>query len=182
MTFRYTRIATALGSFALFVAPTLAAAALANALPSGDRAIAQAVDSSNATSARTSTVSRPDPNAPLLIEAPSPEARQAPVANVVPIAGEVTVEVINTTYADVSYQLLGHTQLRTLPGRTTIALRGADVPTTLTFQRQDSGLLAVTPGEVDEAGTLSITLSETLDFQQSKVVMTIEPSGSVFLN
>ncbi|MEO0852520.1 MAG: hypothetical protein AAFY15_03330, partial [Cyanobacteria bacterium J06648_11] len=85
-------------------------------------------------------------------------------------------------YADVNYQLLGHTQVRTLPGRSTVTLRGADVPTTLTFQRQDSGLLAVAPQESEGTGTLSITLDETLDFEQSKVVMTIEPSGEVFLN
>jgi len=104
------------------------------------------------------------------------------VAIVPPVSGEVNVRLKNETYADVNYQLLGHTKLRTLPGRTTITLQGADVPTTLTLQRLDSGLLDIEPTEVDDEGTLTLTLRETLDFEESKVVMTIEPSGQVFLN
>ncbi|MEM9155207.1 MAG: hypothetical protein AAGB13_09250 [Cyanobacteria bacterium P01_F01_bin.33] len=193
---RFTRAKTAfaaLGSFAIAFGPILAAAGVASAItpeaslrPQQTTIVAQQPDvhlsaaqgARNNDRAVSPSVSEP----PLFVAAPSPEQRQVAAAKVAPVAGEVSVELVNMTYADVNYQLLGHTQVRTLPGRSAVTLRGADVPTTLTFQRQDAGLLSVIPQTSNKDGLLSISLDETLDLEQSRVVMTVEPSGEVFLN
>lgn len=191
---RVSRIANVLGGLAIAIAPTLAAAGLAHAItpeaditPRESTLLAQQPDvelsaardsRNNAPSAIAPSSSQP----PLFVAAPSAEQRQAAAATVTPVDGQVSVELVNMTGADVNYQLLGHTQVRTLPGRSAVTLRGAEVPTTLTFQRQDSGLLSVIPQAASQDGMLSISLDETLDFEQSKVVMTVEPTGDVFLN
>ncbi|MEM6445805.1 MAG: hypothetical protein AAF704_04465 [Cyanobacteria bacterium P01_D01_bin.123] len=197
---RFTRAKTAfaaLGSFAIAFGPILAAAGVASAItpeaslrPQQTTIVAQQPDvhlsaaqgARNNDRAVSPSVSDSVSEPPLFVAAPSPEQRQVAAAKVAPVAGEVSVELVNMTYADVNYQLLGHTQVRTLPGRSAVTLRGADVPTTLTFQRQDAGLLSVIPQTSNKDGLLSISLDETLDLEQSRVVMTVEPSGEVFLN
>lgn len=112
---------------------------------------------------------------------PLPEELQPPSATVVLVDGTVNVRLVNQTYTDITYQVVGDTEPRTLSGRDDVTLRTLRVPVTITFQRPDRGLLLVSP-EASEAGSLEVTLTETTDLDVDKSVMTIQETGDVFLN
>jgi hypothetical protein len=106
---------------------------------------------------------------------------QNAVAAVSPSDGRVTIRLINNTNAPISFQAIGDTQIRTLAGRSEIALQGLRIPTTVTFYRQDRGLLMVTP-KSSESGVLEVTMQETTDFAMDRTALRIENNGSVYLN
>lgn len=111
---------------------------------------------------------------------PAPEAQFIPKAQVKLNGDRVTITLINLTNAAITYQAIGDTEIRTLPGRGTVALQGLRVPTTLTLDRQDSGLLNITPRE-KAPGTIEVTLDATTDLGIDSPTMRIESNGSVFL-
>jgi hypothetical protein len=102
----------------------------------------------------------------------------------VTIAGErVTIQLVNQTGAEISYQVVGDTEFRTLAGRETVTLRDLPVPTTLTFRRQDQGLLSVTlQPDNPVLGTLVLNLDETTDFAADRTTLNVNEAGEVFLN
>jgi hypothetical protein len=106
---------------------------------------------------------------------------QNAVAAVSPSDGRVTVRLVNKTNAPITFQAVGDTQVRTLAGRSEIALQGLRVPTTVTFYRQDRGLLMVTPRN-SQSGVLEVTMQETTDFAMDRTALRIENNGSVYLN
>ncbi|BAZ12940.1 hypothetical protein NIES4071_47740 [Calothrix sp. NIES-4071] len=106
---------------------------------------------------------------------------QNAVAAVTPTAGRITVRLINKTNAPITFQAVGDTQVRTLAGRSEIALQGLKVPTTVTFYRNDRGLLMVTPRS-SESGVLEVSMQETTDFAMDRTALRIENNGSVYLN
>jgi hypothetical protein len=112
---------------------------------------------------------------------PLPEQVQPPSAMVVPVNGKVNVTLVNQTYTDVAYEVIGDTQPRTLSGRSYIRLQGLKTPVNITFQRPDRGLLRVSP-QSSEAGMLEVTLRETTDLGTDKSAMTIQETGAVLLN
>ncbi|MBD1822448.1 hypothetical protein H6F51_08060 [Cyanobacteria bacterium FACHB-DQ100] len=114
--------------------------------------------------------------------APAPEAQFSPKAQATLSGDRVNVTLINQTNAAVLYQAIGDTQVRTLPGRGTVTLRGLRVPTTLTFDRQDAGLLNVTPKQsATLPGTIEVTLNATTNLATDSITMRVENNGSVFL-
>ena len=125
----------------------------------------------------------PGENCTVLAQAipPLPEELQPPSATVVLVNGTVNVTLINQTYTDITYQVVGDTEPRTLSGRNDVTLRTLRAPVTLTFQRPDRGLLLVSP-QASEAGQLEVTLTETTDLDVDKTAMTIQETGDVFLN
>ncbi|NEQ20891.1 MAG: hypothetical protein F6K28_17005 [Microcoleus sp. SIO2G3] len=112
---------------------------------------------------------------------PLPEELQPPSATVVLVDGTVNIRLVNQTYTDITYQVVGDTEPRTLSGRDDVTLRTLKAPVTVTFQRPDRGLLLVSP-EASEAGSLEVTLTETTDLDVDKSAMTIQETGDVFLN
>ncbi len=112
---------------------------------------------------------------------PLPEELQSPSATVVLVNGTVNVTLVNQTYTDITYQVVGDTEPRTLSGRNDVTLKTLRAPVTITFQRPDRGLLLVSP-EASEAGSLEVTLTETTDLDVDKSAMTIQETGDVFLN
>jgi hypothetical protein len=131
------------------------------------------LDSTNTprnTPARTTTVAPP-----------LPEQLQSPSAIVVPVNGTVNIKLVNQTYTDVTYQVIGETETRTLPGRSEVTLQTLKTPVNLTLHRPDRGFLLVRP-ESSEAGMLEVSLSETTDLGIDKTAMTIQENGNVFLN
>lgn len=111
---------------------------------------------------------------------PAPETQFVPRAQVKLNGDRVNITLINLTNAAITYQAIGDTQVRTLPGRGTVNLQGLRVPTTLTLDRQDSGLLNVTPRE-KAPGTIEVTLDATTDLGIDSPTMRVESNGSVFL-
>lgn len=113
---------------------------------------------------------------------PAPEAQFIPKAKVTLDSDRVNVMLVNNTNAAISYQAVGDTQVRTLPGRGTVMLRGLRVPTTLTLDRQDFGLLQVNPKQSETASnTIEVTLDAATNLAADGTTMRIERNGSVFL-
>lgn len=113
---------------------------------------------------------------------PLPETQQAPSAAIAPADDQVDVTLVNATGATVVYQAVGETDSRLLAGESSVTLRGLEVPTTLTFQRQDSGLLSVTPVPAETQSQLEVTFDETMNLDLDKNVLTVNESGQVYLN
>ncbi|MGG6281968.1 hypothetical protein ACQ4M3_10380 [Leptolyngbya sp. AN03gr2] len=111
---------------------------------------------------------------------PPLESQFQPKAQITLNGDRVNVTLINLTNAAISYQAIGDTQIRTLPGRGTVLLQGLRVPTTLTFDRQDSGLLNITPKQ-SAPNTIEVTLDATTDLGIDSPTMRVESNGSVFL-
>jgi len=114
------------------------------------------------------------------IAPPLPEQLQPPSAKVIPINGKLIVKLVNRTGAPITYQAIGDTRERTLPGFTNVTLQALKPPTTLTFYRQDRGLLRVHPQS--SLGMLTVTFTAAADFNLDNNVMTIQENGAVFLN
>lgn len=112
---------------------------------------------------------------------PAPEQLQPPSAMVTLVNGTVNIKLVNQTYTNINYQVIGDTKPRTLPGRSDITLRNLKTPTNITFQRPDRGLLQVRP-QSTEAGMLEVTMSETTDFSADRTAMTVQANGKVYLN
>jgi hypothetical protein len=100
-----------------------------------------------------------------------------------PIAGRITLTLVNETYVPITYQAIGDTSPRTLAGRSTITLRGLRAPTTLTFDRDDAGLLRVQPqASSTTPNELQVRLSETTNLGVDRLALRVERNGAVSLN
>jgi hypothetical protein len=110
------------------------------------------------------------------------EQGQSPVATVALTNGNVNVKLVNETGANITYQVVGDTNERSLGGQSDVILQGLRAPITVTFQREDGGLLSVNAQPSSETGMLEVRLDETTDVAQDKKAMRIQSNGSVFLN
>ncbi|MBR8838747.1 MAG: hypothetical protein DSM106950_33275 [Stigonema ocellatum SAG 48.90 = DSM 106950] len=117
-----------------------------------------------------------------VIQTAPPQQQQAAVATVIPTDGKISVRLVNQTNAPISYQALGDTAPRTLQGKSDVVLQGLRIPATVTFYRQDHGLLMVTPQGSSQQGMLQLTLRETTDQAIDKSALRIEKNGAVYLN
>ncbi|MBD2293820.1 hypothetical protein H6G06_10015 [Anabaena sphaerica FACHB-251] len=112
----------------------------------------------------------------------SPQQGQDGTTRIALANGKANIRLMNETGAIITYQVIGDTAPRTLQGKSDITLQGLSAPVTITFQRQDAGLLMVTPKPGEEGGSLEVTLKETTNVNQDRSAMRIEPNGSVFFN
>jgi hypothetical protein len=111
-----------------------------------------------------------------VVPPPIPQA----VATVIPQDGKVNVRLVNQTGATITYQVIGNTKPRSLPGKSYINLQGLPTPVNITFRRQDGGLLQVTP--TPQPGMLDVSLEATTDLGTDKAAMSILPNGAVSFN
>ncbi len=112
----------------------------------------------------------------------SPQHQATSVAIVTSTNGRVSVKLVNQTNAPISYQAIGDTAPRTLQGKSNVTLQGLRIPATVTFHREDGGLLMVTPQSFSQQGSLQLTLQETTDLGMDRSALRIEQNGSVYLN
>jgi hypothetical protein len=112
---------------------------------------------------------------------PQLEPEPTPDAVVVVASGKVSIRLVNQTGAVVNYQAIGDTQARTLAGQTEVTLKDLSVPVTLTFRRQDSGLLQVAL-QPNSIGTLDVILNATENLGIDRTTLTVDQTGSAFLN
>lgn len=110
-----------------------------------------------------------------------PEAPAPPLLNVTPVNQRISVRMINETGAAIDYEVIRDTQYRSIGGNSEITLRNLATPTTLTFRRQDGGLLQANLRSTT-AGLLELQLSATTDFGRDRTTLTIDEAGGVFLN
>lgn len=114
---------------------------------------------------------------------PLPSQQQSPIFQIAPVNGQVNIRLMNDTVAPVTYQVLGDTAPRTLSGKTEVMLTALKTPVTVTFYRQDGGLLSVDPQLASETdGMLQVRLQETTDLGSDKNALIVERTGNIFLN
>lgn len=113
---------------------------------------------------------------------PLPSQQQSPSARIAVANGRVNVRLVNDTAAKITYQVIGDTAPRSLEGKSDVTLQGLTAPVTVTFQREDGGLLQATPQTSTESGQLEVRLDETTNQGQDRRSLRIENNGSVFLN
>lgn len=121
------------------------------------------------------------PSSPV-IQAPLPEQQQPPSATITPIQGKVSVRLVNQTGANITYQVIGNTNARSLKGKSDVLLTNLPAPVTATFRRDDGGLLSVTTQPSSQPGMLEVILTQTTDLAQDRTTMNIQKTGAVFLN
>lgn len=118
-----------------------------------------------------------------VLNPPLPSQQQPPIAVLTPNNGVVGVKLINKTGADILYQVIGDTRLRTLSGRSQVMLQDLKTPANVSFYRRDRGFLLVSPHVPTTApNTIELTLTETTDFAIDRTALSIDPSGDVYLN
>lgn len=117
-----------------------------------------------------------------VIQPPLPEQRQSPSATVMPMNGKVSIRLVNETGANITYQVIGDTNQRSLQGKSDVNLLDLSPPVSVTFKRDDGGLLMVSPQASSEPGMLEVTFMETTDLTTDKTTMTVQETGAVFLN
>lgn len=110
-----------------------------------------------------------------------PDQFPLPSARVSPVNGMVTLRLINPSNILINYQIVGGTRELTLGERSQAELAGFPVPLTLTYQREDGGLLLVFPRAV-APGVLEVKFQPTSDFDKDTKSLNIPENGSVFLN
>lgn len=99
-----------------------------------------------------------------------------------PTGRQVNVKLVNQTGAPINYEVIGETNQRSLLGQSSVLLQELNTPRTLTFRRQDGGLLMVSPRMSKTPGMLVVTFTATTDLGMDKTAMTIQNNGNVFLN
>jgi hypothetical protein len=113
---------------------------------------------------------------------PLPEEQMKAAANVELVGGKINVMLKNNTNAPLSYEVMGHTQVRTLLGQKEVLLQDLPAPVTININRNDGGLLVVTPVASNRSGMLNVTLDGTNTLNSQQSTMTINNVGQVLLN
>nr|WP_290226028.1 hypothetical protein [Trichocoleus desertorum] len=67
------------------------------------------------------------------------------IATVMPLNGRVDVMLRNNTGTTITYEVIGHTQPRSLAGGAEVMLQDLPVPMTITTLRPDRGLVQIAP-------------------------------------
>jgi len=113
---------------------------------------------------------------------PLPSQQQSPSARIAAVNGRINIRLVNDTAATITYQVIGDTAPRSLQGKSDVTLQALTAPITVTFQREDGGLLQAIPQTSSQSGQLEIRFDETTNQGQDKRSLRIENNGSVFLN
>ncbi|MGL5083712.1 MAG: hypothetical protein ACRC8A_19695 [Microcoleaceae cyanobacterium] len=104
-----------------------------------------------------------------------------PSARVAGVNGVVTLKLMNQTNAVINYQIVAGTRERSLGEQSQVELQSLSMPLTLTYQRQDNGLLLVIPKST-EPGVLEVRFEATNDFSLDTKALEVNQTGAVFLN
>jgi hypothetical protein len=124
----------------------------------------------------------PTPSQSSVIQPPLPEEQYKAIAVIQPVAGRVTVTLRNNTNTAVSYQVIEHTEVRALAGRSETRLQNLPTPVTITLNRGDGGFLQVIPQVNSQSGALDVLLDEASTVNEEQNALRIRSDGQVFLN
>ncbi|MBW4622018.1 MAG: hypothetical protein KME17_22020 [Cyanosarcina radialis HA8281-LM2] len=127
----------------------------------------------------STTLNAPDSG---VLQPPLPEEQMKAAANVELVGGKINVMLKNNTNAPLTYQVMGHTSTRTLLGRKAVVLQDLPAPVTINMNRNDGGLLVVTPAASDRPGMLNVTLDGTNTLSSQQSTISINNVGQVLLN
>lgn len=112
---------------------------------------------------------------------PLPEQQQGALLRVMPVNGQLTVKLINQTGDPITYQVVEDTKPRFLSVDAEVWLTDLKAPLTLTFQRPNGGLIAVSSQASSEPGVLEVRLNQTRNLSADKNAIVVEQSGLVFV-
>lgn len=112
---------------------------------------------------------------------PLPELLRNPATTIELRTGTVDITLINATNTEITYQVLGNTEPRSLPAGETVLLLELPAPIQMTFNRSDSGFLDASLDSAG-AGLLQVTLDEALEFASSEAGLIVEESGNVIID
>jgi hypothetical protein len=112
---------------------------------------------------------------PLILDQPQPAVATIRSAN-----GKINVKLVNRTNALIRYQAIPETQERSLPRVSTYTLQQIDVPSYLTFYREDRGFLRVKV--TAEGNQLTLMFDVTDNFGTDRTSLEVRADGKVFLN
>lgn len=118
----------------------------------------------------------------IAIEPPPSEEQQPPSAEISLANGMVEITLVNDTGANITYEVIGDTPPRSLEGQSEVTLQDLAAPVTVTFFREDGGLLEVTPEPSRKEGVMQLTFNETTDLGEDKNTVRIQDDGTVMLN
>lgn len=158
---------------------SLSTISLAGGPPPQGKPTAQPETTEPATAQPATTQPNATPAAP---QTTAPARFPLPSARVEPSEGTLTIKLVNTTNALINYQVVGETQQRTLGEQSEIQLKNLKTPVTITYQRQDGGLLIVRPQATATPGFLQVSFGATTDLGTDTKSMNVQADGGVFLN
>ena len=113
---------------------------------------------------------------------PLPESLGNAIATVTPLNGRVDVLLRNDTNTTITYEVIGHTQPRSLRGGTEVRLQALPVPVTITTLRPDRGLVRIAPISGTQAGSIGFSLDETTRLGNDQEAIRIQNNGQVLVN
>ncbi|MBD1864698.1 MULTISPECIES: hypothetical protein [Trichocoleus] len=113
---------------------------------------------------------------------PLPESLGNAIATVLPINGRVDVMLRNKTGTTITYEVIGHTQPRSLAGGAEVMLQDLPVPVTITTLRPDRGLVQIAPIVGAQAGAIGFALDETTRLGSDQEAIRIQNNGQVLVN
>jgi len=113
---------------------------------------------------------------------PLPETLQNAIATVIPLNGRVDVMLRNNTGTTITYEVIGHTQPRSLAGGAEVMLQDLPVPVTITTLRPDRGLVRIAPIVGAQAGAIGFALDETTRLGSDQEAIRIQNNGQVLVN
>lgn len=111
---------------------------------------------------------------------PLPESLEDPITTIELTEEFITISLTNNIGTDITYEVIGDTERRTLAAGETTVLRGIELPSTIALVRPDSGLVEISTSTERDKLNLSISAETGLDDTQG--VVTIQDNGYVFVN
>jgi hypothetical protein len=99
---------------------------------------------------------------------------------VTPTGRTVAVQLINRTGTTVNYEAIAATDYLPLKTGATTTLRGLNLPSTITLERQDAGFLRLSTQS--QPGLLKVYLYPSNNFDDDAGALRIQESGVVYLN
>ncbi|MGF1536959.1 MAG: hypothetical protein ACFB4J_10820 [Elainellaceae cyanobacterium] len=104
--------------------------------------------------------------------------RSPPVGRVSPESGSLSIQLINTIGAPITYQVVTDTAQRSLPANSDIVLQNLSLPVSIFLYRPDTGLIQATAAT--EPGQLQVTLEAATDLADNVRSIELDDAGYVF--
>ncbi|MGB3189079.1 MAG: hypothetical protein WBB43_06575 [Limnoraphis sp.] len=115
-----------------------------------------------------------------VIQPPMPAAQMRTMGNINVNGSTVNVSLNNDTNANITYQVIGHTDDRLLSGGNEAELLNLPLPITITVLREDAGLIDI-QDMMAEDGEVSFSLEEEGNLTGSEKTIRIQEDGTVFV-
>lgn len=104
--------------------------------------------------------------------------RSPPVAQVTLEEGGLSIQLINTIGAPITYQVVTDTEQRSLPANSDVVLQDLALPVSIFLFRPDTGLIQATA--VTEPGQLQVTLEAATELANNVRSIELDDAGYVF--